>query len=112
LRVARARAGLAPGPLEGFVDLVRGDLIEGWALATAYPHLPVMLEIVAHTQILATILACDEREDLRAAGKGAGCCAFSSVPPRVLAANATVCVRRAADGARLGHSSAALRNAA
>jgi hypothetical protein len=110
--VARAGAGIAPGRLEGFVDLVRGDLIEGWALDTAYPHLPVMLEIVADGQTLGTILACDERDDLRAAGKGAGRCAFSFAPSHVLAANATVYVRRAADGSRLGFSSAALRDAA
>jgi hypothetical protein len=110
--VARASAGIAPGPIEGFVDLVRGDLIEGWALDTAYPHLPVLLEIIADGEELGTILACDERDDLRAARKGAGRCAFSFTPPRVLAANATVCVRRAADGARLGFSSAALRDAA
>jgi hypothetical protein len=110
--VARASDGLRPGPLEGFVDIVTPDLIEGWALDTAHPFLPVMLDLVVNGEAVATILACDDRADLRAAAKADGRCAFSVRPPGTLPTDATIALRRTADGARLPFAIGARRLAA
>jgi hypothetical protein len=101
--VARATAGVAPGPLEGFIDLVTEWLVEGWALDLNNPALPALLEIVLDGKIIGTALACDFREDLKAAGKGNGRCAFAFKPrTRIPAALfGQLYIRRAADGAEI-----------
>jgi hypothetical protein len=71
------RANATPGPLDGCVDVVTaGWYVEGWALDTANPNLPVQLEIYLGDRLLGTTLACNHRADLQKAGKGSGRCAF------------------------------------
>jgi autotransporter passenger strand-loop-strand repeat protein len=102
--VARAAAGVAPGPLAGFIDEV--DLpwrISGWAHDTAYPDLPVLLEILLDDAVIGTVLACDFRQDVRDAGFGRGRCAFTFTAPHRLRPEhvAGLRVRRVSDGASL-----------
>jgi hypothetical protein len=111
--VARAAALTAPGPLRGCVDEVTPDgFIRGWAWDAANPELPVLLEIVVAGRRLGTVLACDPRADLAAAGMGQGQCAFAFTSPLGLPADAVaqVQIRRVQDGAAVAfgaHSLAA-----
>jgi hypothetical protein len=73
--IARATAGLTLGTLEGYIDGLTGEKITGWARDTAYPRLPVLLDIMLNGEMIATILACDPRGDLNEAGLGN--CAFA-----------------------------------
>ncbi len=82
--IARAAAGLTPGPVEGFIDHVSANRIEGWALDQNHPDLPVTLDILWRGRILGSILACDGRDDLAAAGKGRCRCAFFFTPSEPL----------------------------
>jgi hypothetical protein len=77
--------------------------IHGWALDTAHPDLPVLLDIFLAGEKIGTTLACHHREDLAAAGKGTGRCAFTFTTPRRLPPEAitTITIRRASDGAIL-----------
>jgi hypothetical protein len=100
--VARAAAGAVPGALRGFVDLIEEDgLVEGWAQDMANPELPVQLEIRRGSAVLGTVLACDKREDLAAAGIGKGRAMFSCRVPGGLTDDARhgISVHRAGDGA-------------
>jgi hypothetical protein len=105
--VARAAAGLTPGPLRGSIDLVaEPGTVEGWAQDMDHPELPVLLEIVLGDDVIGTILACDYRLDLQVAGLGQGRCAFFFTGPVEIspAAMRTLRVRRAADGAEIDMS--------
>lgn len=102
--VARAGQGVAPGPLKGWVETVAGDWkICGWAQDTAQTELPVLLEVLLGGKVLGSVLACDYRPDLAAAGLGRGHCGFVFISPRRLTAEvrAELQVRRASDGALL-----------
>jgi autotransporter-associated beta strand protein len=100
---ARAAAGITPGPLEGYVDMADDWHVHGWALDTAHPELPVLLEVLLDDETLGSVLAFEPRDDLRAEGKGSGDCAFVFTAPRRLPADALprLTVRRAADGVKL-----------
>jgi hypothetical protein len=99
--VSRAAAGLVPGILHGWIERIEADGIVGWAQDTAYPELPVLLEVWLGDELLGTVLACEFRGDLAAAGIGRGYCRFgcSIVMPAGWAGALTI--RRAADGAVL-----------
>jgi hypothetical protein len=99
--VALASAGRAVGALEGCVDQISESGIQGWALDTANKLLPVLLEIRLSGRRYATVLACDERDDLRAAGKGEGRCAFFFQAKLPVAYLPFLTVHRAADGAEI-----------
>jgi hypothetical protein len=101
--VARAAGGVAPGPLEGCIDIVTEWRVEGWALDMHNPELPVLLEFVVDGKVIGTALACDFRDDLKAAGKGNGRCAvFHKLPVRLPGALLPqLYIRRAADGAQI-----------
>jgi hypothetical protein len=98
-----ARATITPGTLEGYIDTIDPWHIQGWALDTAHPELPVLLEILLNGEKLGGTLACHHREDLAAAGKGTGRCAFTFKAPRRLPPDAIqhLTIRRAADHAPL-----------
>jgi hypothetical protein len=98
-----ARVAITPGKLEGYIDTIDAWHIQGWALDTAHPNLPVLLDVFLNGEKLGTALACHHREDLAAAGKGTGKCAFTFKAPRRLPpdALATLTIRRASDGANL-----------
>jgi hypothetical protein len=100
---ARAAAGITPGPLDGYVDMAGDWHVHGWALDTAHPELPVLLEVLLDDEVLGRVLAFEPRDDLRAEGKGSGDCAFVFTAPRRLPPDALprLTVRRAADGAKL-----------
>jgi hypothetical protein len=109
--VARAAQPLTPGPLNGFVDAVRGDWkLDGWAHDAQHPELPVLLEILLEGSVIGTVLACDFREDLLQAGFGQGRCSFTFVSPVKLRASLlpTLHVRRAVDRAAIAPSQAFL----
>lgn len=95
-----ARAAASPGPLQGFIDLVEGRRVEGWAQDLAWPELPQWLEISAQDRVLGQVLACQYRPDLEAAGIGTGRAhfAFRAIEDVPLA---SLRVRRVADGAEI-----------
>jgi hypothetical protein len=100
--VARAAHKVNPGPLNGFIDRVRGEWkLEGWAHDASHPELPVLLEILLEGRVIGMVLACDYRQDLLEAGFGQGRCSFMFISPIKLrsAPLATLAVRRAVDGA-------------
>jgi hypothetical protein len=101
---ARAAAGLPAGKLRGVFEKIEMDWkISGWAMDESYPDLPVLLEVVAEDGVIGTVLACDYRADLQAAGLGRGRCAFTFNAPERLRPEqlASLQIRRAADGAPL-----------
>jgi hypothetical protein len=98
--VRRAAARAMPGPLRGYIDIITSGRVEGWAQDQKNPELPVLLEVLADDRVVGTVLACDYRADLAAAGIGQGRCHFAyAVPTRYAAA--AIRVRRAGDGAEL-----------
>lgn len=103
--MARAAAFASPGPLRGFIDILTPDgRIEGWAQDVSNPELPVWLEVSREGEIIARVLACEMRPDLRAAGLGSGRHAFKVTIP---GGAGTIEIRRAADGAVLALTEAA-----
>jgi hypothetical protein len=74
--VASAASTVTAGRLNGCIDQLNINGIDGWAMDEANPDLPVLLEIRLSGRPYATILACDYREDLRKAGIGNGNHAF------------------------------------
>jgi len=100
--VARAAAAAATGKLCGHVDeITTAGLIRGWAWDQRNPELPVLLEIFVHGRMIGTVLACDYRADVQAAGYGQGNCGFSFLFPLGLPPDCSVQLRRAADAAPL-----------
>jgi hypothetical protein len=101
--VARATVGLAPGRFEGWIDNVSDWRIEGWALDHDHPELPVLLQVLIGERIIGTVLACDARADLAAAGIGNGNRAFFHASPVRIPVEswADLRLRRACDGAPL-----------
>src|SRR5580658_8994187 len=95
--------GAAESRWRGHLDLVRRDLIAGWALDEARPECPVVLRILDNGMPLGEVCAEEYREDLKAAGIGAGRCAFSFNVPGGLAPETRhlIEVRRADDGRAL-----------
>jgi hypothetical protein len=106
--VARAAALVTPGRLQGYIDSIGAQSIEGWAFDARNPGLPVLVDVLVDARVIHTGLACDFRADLKAAGFAHGRCAFCLTLPQALPANRlhTVQVRRAADGALLPMSDA------
>jgi hypothetical protein len=101
--VARAGAGLKPGRLRGWVDIVEAPWrIEGWAQDMTRPELPVLLE----DRVVGTVLACQHRPDLAKAGHGQGRCAFALAAPVRLRPETlpSLRLRRASDHAELPRS--------
>jgi hypothetical protein len=98
--VTRATVGLAPGRFEGWIDDVNDWRVDGWALDHDHPELPVMLEVLIGERIIGTVLACDARADLAAAGIGNGNRAFFHASPVRIPVKswADLRVRRACDG--------------
>jgi hypothetical protein len=101
--VARAAAHARPGPLQGYIDRITDNRIPGWAFDAAHPDLPMLLDVFLGETHLGSVLACDYRADLQAAGFGRGRCSFLFTAPITLTPDIlhTVSVRRAADGAEL-----------
>lgn len=99
--LARAEAMVSPGGLQGWIDWIGADgVIEGWAWDTGNPELPVALEVLADGEVIGTVLACQHRADLEAAGYGNGQCSFRFLAQPGLAPRG-ITMRRAADGAAL-----------
>jgi autotransporter passenger strand-loop-strand repeat protein len=102
--VAKAMAGRRPGRLRGSLDAIRDHrIIEGWAQDAQHPETPVLLEVLLGREVIGTVLACDHRADLEAAGFGQGRCAFFFAAPIEIAPHMAeaVHVRRAMDGAAI-----------
>jgi hypothetical protein len=101
--VARAAATINPGKLRGYIDdISTAGHIRGWAWDVGNPELPVLLEIAVGGRVIGTVLACDYRGDLLAAGYGQGNCGFLFVSPVGLPINLDgVQIRRAVDSAAL-----------
>ena len=78
----------APTRLEGSLDRVSHDTIEGWAFDPAAPHVPVTVVILDNGAEIGRVIADRYRDDLEAAGIGDGCHAFSCAVLGGLAANA------------------------
>lgn len=89
------------GPLQGFIDLVEGRRVEGWAQDLAWPELPQWLEISVHDEVLGHVLACQYRSDLEAAGIGTGRAHFAFTA-EVEVSLTGLRVRRVVDGAEIG----------
>ncbi len=101
--VARAMRCVAPGRLEGSLDVRSNIKVIGWAMDAENPLLPVLLDIKLGEERIASVLACDPRDDLRMAAKGRGRCAFAFVPspPFTGAEMAALRICRAVDGAEI-----------
>ncbi len=91
------------GPLRGWIDHINADVVQGWAQDLANPELPVLLQILVGDRHVATILACDPRADLAAAGIGRGYCSFACRLQQPLTAQEMTKIRvmRAIDGTNL-----------
>jgi hypothetical protein len=99
-----ARSGIpanAPiGPLRGNLDETGPVQLRGWAQDISAPETPVVLQVMADGNPLALIIANEYRPDLKAAGLGSGCHAFTlPLPP----GTSGIQVHRATDGATLPH---------
>jgi hypothetical protein len=110
------RAGIVPaqdgaGALRGYVDTPgTGGWVHGWAQDMGAPEAAVILRIYAGGSCVARTVANAYRADLREAGLGSGCHAFSCrVPPRYAGA---VEVRREVDNAILPWAEGARQAAA
>lgn len=88
------------GPLMGKVEWVDRNLLSGWAWLPDHPDVPVVLEVLDHSEIIAVAVADQFRSDLRRAGIGNGHHAFHVELPRALDPRSAheLTVRRAADG--------------
>ncbi len=107
--------GTAPAAaLEGHLDLVRHDRIDGWARDPARPEAPVGLVVLADGAEIGRVVADRYRHDLAAAGIGAGRHAFELVVPGGLATawQHTIEVCRADDWTMLPGSAVVLQPAA
>jgi hypothetical protein len=99
--VARAAALAKCGPLLGYIDSI-GESVQGWALDAAYPHLPVLLEILLDGAPIGEVLACEPRPDVAQAGFGAGWSGFAfTLPEDARLQGQELQVRRQADGAAI-----------
>jgi len=103
--IAQAWSGLKPGRLEGWVEHVTDWRIQGWALDTSNPTLPVLLEIWLGERMLGTTLArsAQPRGDLLRAGKGTGNCAFTFTSPVRITQAHQLRIRRQNDATELPH---------
>ena len=91
-------SALPPGSLRGNLDEAGPERLHGWAQDVSAPEVPVILTITADGKPFAVVLANEFRTDLRAAGLGSGCHAFSlSLPPGAR----QVEIRRVSDSAVL-----------
>lgn len=96
-----ARAGVVaasapPGPLHGNLDEVGPTRLHGWAQDASRPDEPVVLDISCDGARLGHVLANEYRPDLRAAGLGSGCHAFTLPLPQGWRGGLDI--RRASDG--------------
>lgn len=73
-----------PETVQGSLDLVKPDLITGWAMDTTKPNRPVEVELYDGETLLASVSANEFRQDLMDAGKGDGLHAFNFAPPASL----------------------------
>jgi hypothetical protein len=110
-----ARAGILPPPethgaLRGYVDEPGPAICTGWAQDVENPETPVCLDIMIDGAQVARVLANLYRADLRQAGIGSGCHAFRAVLPA--GDTGRLEVHRAADGAELPWTEAALAQVA
>jgi len=105
------RAGLREpqqdiGELDGYVDFIGADRIEGWARNVRYPQAPVCLDFLVGGQLMGQTLAHLVRSDLEEAGLGS--CAFAfSLPSGFEGDSNAIEIRRSLDGCRLTFSDTA-----
>jgi len=90
-----------PGALRGFIDIIEGQRVEGWAQDVAWPELPQLLEFSAGEIVVGQALACLYRRDLAEAGIGTGRAHFAFTA-EVEFPRTSLRVRRVADGAEIG----------
>ena len=87
------------GLLTGQIDVMRRDLVEGWAHDDSMPLDPVVLAVLVDGVEVKRVVADRHRGDLQAAGIGAGRHAFSvSMPWLTPTSRHVIAVRHAADG--------------
>jgi glycosyltransferase involved in cell wall biosynthesis len=86
--------------MQGFVDSVTHDRIEGWAWDSIEPELPVLLRVYDNGIAIGDIAADRFRADLRRGGMGNGRHAFVWMIPDILspAVSHAIEVRRISDG--------------
>jgi glycosyltransferase involved in cell wall biosynthesis len=94
------------GALEGYLDVVNGETVAGWAWQPDHPAEPVRLEIVVDGGVIAQVVANRERGDVRRAGYGTGRYGFELTLPKPLSpfSRHVVQARRVSDKTELGHS--------
>ncbi len=98
------------GPLRGFIDQNNAGQLAGWAQDMSAPETPVCLDVFAGPHFVCQLLANRYREDLRGAGIGSGCHAFTLSLPA--GCTGPITVRRTADQAGLMPTEAAMAGAA
>ena len=71
----------APESYEGYYDVTNCNGIMAWAWDRKRPDEPLKVDVYDRNTLLATVVAEDFREDLRAAGKGNGKHGFALTTP-------------------------------
>lgn len=103
--VAAQAAPPDPDGIEGYIDLIDGERVVGWAYDAAVPGRRLLIEISAGDTV-EVVLANLERHDLRDAGKGDGRHGFEARIDLAAAGADLVHVRIVATGRELGGSPA------
>jgi hypothetical protein len=99
--VERAVAKIEPGALIGYIERIEnGCTVTGWAIDQAHDYLPVMLEAVVGGEVVGQALACQDRQDVAAAGYATSRCGFT-LQMSTCSALQDVTLRRVTDGAVL-----------
>jgi hypothetical protein len=97
--------------MRGFIDIEECGRIEGWVQDLANPDQPVLIEVVAGTEVLARGVANIHRADLAAAGIGMGRHAYRITLPEG-ASCGQVTLRRQEDRIALPRANARERSLA
>jgi hypothetical protein len=103
-RRSLARPTGADPAMIGFIDLIRGNRVSGWALDRAHPELPVEVRISVDGREAARVPADRFRRDLERGGFGSGHHAFEATLPIAIGdgeAHRVEAFARSADGAEI-----------
>lgn len=95
---AGLRAPQPPVPLQGCIDIITADRIDGWAQNPERPEIAVCLDVVIGSTVVEQILANRHRADLQHAGFGSGRHGFSLHLALTASERAALNVRRSMDG--------------
>jgi hypothetical protein len=88
------------GPIRGVIDEITCSSVRGWVQDIESPETPVLLEVYSGSHSIGLVLANEYRQDLKFAGIGSGCHAFS-FPLKSSVTSKNIAVVRHCDGAHV-----------